>query len=359
MPTVHAFDYLADPTNDAPPVCVIFGNEPFFKTLALKQLRSAVLGEEDVPFATFQGETAEMRDVLDELSTVALFGGGGKRLAVIEGADKFVTLHRPRLEDYVAKPKSGGVLVLVVDLWPSNTKLYKAVDKSGLAIECKAPEKKKDVPDESRICKWLSSWAKSAHQITLPAEPARLMLELVGPEFGILDQELAKVALFAGIGGKVTVEQVRDVVGGWRINSAWELADTIAEGNAALALQQLDKILQSGEKPIALYGQLAWALRRYAMATRIYEEAERQGRKPLLAEAIKASGFRHWEKGKVEEAERQIKQLTRERAGKLYRWLLDIDLALKGSHSNDHRGRWALEQLIFRLSREFAPVRRR
>ena len=61
------------------------------------------------------------------------------------------------------------------------------------------------------------------------------------------------------------------MVGGWRTKSVWELADTAAEGNAAEALKQLDKILQSGEKPIAIFGQLSWALRRYAVATRMFE----------------------------------------------------------------------------------------
>lgn len=361
--THHAFDYLAKPAGFPPQaVCVVFGNEPFLKTLVMKELRRAVLGEDDVPFASFEGETAEMRDVLDELSTVALFGGGGRRLAMIAGADKFVTLHRSRLEDYVAKPKSSGVLVLEVEQWLGNTKLFKAVDASGLAIECRVPEKaagRNKVLDEGRLCKWLSSWALSEHKLTLSGECAKLMLELVGPEFGLLDQELAKLSLFAGVGGKATPEQVRDVVGGWRTKSVWELADLAAEGNAAEALRQLDKILQSGEKPIAIFGQLSWALRRYAVATRMFEQAERQGRRPSLPEAIKASGFRHWESGVLEATEAQLKQLGRERAGKLYRWLLDLDLSLKGSHSPEHRGRWAVEQLILRMARDLAPAKRR
>lgn len=361
--TCHAFDYLAKPAGFPPlGVCVVFGNEPFLKTLVLKELRRAILGEDDVPYASFEGESAEMRDVLDELSTVALFGGGGKRLAIVEEADKFVSLHRPKLEDYVAKPKANGVLVLEVDQWLSNTKLFKAVDASGLAIECRVPEKavgRNKVLDEGKLCKWLSTRATSEHQLTLSAECARLMLELVGPEFGLLEQELAKLALFAGVGGKTTPEQVRDVVGGWRTKSVWELADTAAEGNAAEALKQLDKILQSGEKPIALFGQLSWALRRYAVATRMFEQSEREGRRPSLPDAIKNSGFRHWESGVLERTETQLKQLGRERAGRLHRWLLDLDLSLKGSHSSDQRARWAVEQLILRMARDLAPAKRR
>jgi hypothetical protein len=34
------------------------------------------------------------------------------------------------------------VLVLDVDEWPANTRLYKALDQSGLQIDCRPPQKK-------------------------------------------------------------------------------------------------------------------------------------------------------------------------------------------------------------------------
>ena len=50
--------------------------------------------------------------------------------------------NRQRLEDYAAKPRASGVLVLDVDEWPANTRLYKALDQSGLQIDCRPPQKK-------------------------------------------------------------------------------------------------------------------------------------------------------------------------------------------------------------------------
>ena len=75
----------------------------------------------------------DWRDVADELATVSLFGGGRPRLVILERADDFVSANRQRLEDYVAKPSRSGVLVLEVDEWAANTRLYKALDQSGLA----------------------------------------------------------------------------------------------------------------------------------------------------------------------------------------------------------------------------------
>ena len=43
------------------------------------------------------------------------------------------------------------------------------------------------------------------------------------------------------------------------------------------------------------------------------------------------------------DAIRAMKQMSRERTRKLYRWLLETDLALKGTHSSPVRSRFALD----------------
>ena len=87
--------------------------------------------------------------------------------------------------------------MLLVAAWPSNTRLYEAVADRGLAIDCRPPEKtvgKRKVLDEARICSWLGQWASTRHAIRLRPQAARLMLELVGPEFGLLDRETCQAA---------------------------------------------------------------------------------------------------------------------------------------------------------------------
>ncbi len=351
MPTTHAFDFLAEP-NFSSPVVVAFGDEPFLKRLVLQSLRDQVLGDdEDTPYATFEGKGTEWRDVVDEVSTVSLFGGGRPRLVIVEQADDFVSRNRSKLEDYFAAPASSGILVLEVGQWPSNTRLYKAIDKSGLQIACRPPLKGKSL-DKRRLIKWLQEWGKSQHQASLAPRAAELLLDLEGPELGLLDQDLAKLALYTAKDGKVTEQMVRDVVGGWRAKTTWDLIDAAADGNSAEALLQLDRLLQSGEHPLALLGQIAWSLRRFAAATRIYQLAEAENRRIKLSDALQQAGFKAWPQGALENADRQLVQLGRERAGRLFQWLLEADLALKGSHSTPERSRFVLERLFLRLGKE-------
>ena len=164
---LHAVDYLAACEKHPPQaVCAVFGADPFLKRQVLLRIRQAVLGtgEGDISLTSFEGKTAKLADIQDELSTLAMFGDG-KRMAVVEEADDFVTRFRAELEDYVAKPSATGVLVLELKTLAANTRLYKAIDAAGLLVDCNAPA-------AAGIAKWLRSWAKQAHGFQLDASAA-------------------------------------------------------------------------------------------------------------------------------------------------------------------------------------------
>ena len=89
-------------------------------------------------------------------------------------------------------------------------------------------------------------------------------------------------------------------------------------------------------------------------ATRIIEDAQSQRRRINLRDALVEAGIKPFALGK---AEAQLRQLGRARGAKLYRWLLEADLALKGSSSSPPRARLVLEQLIARLAKPMAASR--
>jgi DNA polymerase III subunit delta len=335
-----ALDYLNDPAKYPPrPVCAAFGSEAFLRRQVILVLRAAVLGGDDAELSltTFEGRDTLFRDVHEVLSTVAMFGGG-HRLAVVENADDFVTRYRQQLEDYVARPSRSGVLVLEVDSLPSNTRLYKAVAADGLLVDC-------GPPPPARLGKWLSEWGKQHHRIALAPAAAEMLVELIGPELGLLDQEMAKLALLAGDDRKVTPEMVNSSVGGWRVRTAWEMLDAAMEGQVGDAMLQLDRLLSSGEQPVGILAQISATLRRFAAATRLVIQAEAAKRRINLREALEQAGVRSFV---VQKTERQLRRLGRQRGAQLYRWLLQADLDLKGESTMPPR--LVIERLILRLA---------
>jgi len=336
---VPAVEYLAEPDKHAPAaVCALFGDEPFLHRQSLICIRAAVLGGEegDFSYTAFDGAEAELRDVLDELATVAMFGA--RRLVVVEEADPFVTRYRAELEDYVARPAPTGVLVLSLKSLPANTRLYKAVASAGLLVDCNAPP-------AARLARWLSPWAKKTHKVQLPHAAAEMLIEMIGPELGLLDQELAKLAVSAGDRKKLTPEMISQSVGGWRAKTTWEMLDAALDGDVRGAMTQLDRLLAGGENPIGLLAQIAATLRRFAAATRLVLEAESAGRPVALRPALQQAGVRPFV---LEKAERRLRRLGRRRGNLLYGWLLQADLDLKGASRLPPRA--VLERLIVRLS---------
>ncbi|MCI0331785.1 MAG: DNA polymerase III subunit delta [Planctomycetes bacterium] len=340
---VNALEYLSQTDkHPIPAVCAIFGDDAFLKSEVLAAIRRHVLeGDDSFSLTTFTGKEAQLREVLDALATVSLFGGG-RRLVIVEEADPFVTEYRSQLEDYVAKPAKGGVLVLDVKTWPGNTRLAKAVAADGLAIECKTPA-------ERQLKSWLVERAKAEHQVRLDAAAADALLELVPPELGILVQEVAKLALMAGDGQVIDVKLVRENVGGWRARTTWDMIDAAADGRAAAALAQLDRLIAAGEKPHGLLPQMASSLRRFATAMELIEAADARRQRLPLRNALSQAGVLPF---KLNDAERQLRQIGRARAKQLTRWLLAADLAIKSHNSADDAARIELERLIVRLAAE-------
>ncbi|MDI9445678.1 MAG: DNA polymerase III subunit delta [Pirellulaceae bacterium] len=338
--TVHAVAYLAAPAKHAPKaVNVVYGNDAFLKRLVLSALKKNALGSDDAGFSrsVFEGEKAVLKDVLDELSTVAMFGGG-RRLVVIEDADNFVSLNRAKLEAYAEDPLPTGRLILEVKSWPTSTRLHRIIAETGLPVEC-------STPSGAQLSNWLVAWARQSHRAELEPGAARMMVEIVGPELGLLDQEIAKLALAVPEGAAISAKLVAERVGSWRARTAWEMIDAALAGNLREALVQLDRLLRAGEAPLGILAQISATLRRLAAATRLVLSAEAQRQRVTLRSALAEAQVRTFV---LDKSERQLKHLGRDRGRQLYRWLLEADLALKGDSALP--GRLILENLLIRLA---------
>src|SRR5689334_5594484 len=127
-PRMDSLDFLDRKAEKAPrPIYVLHGEERLLKRRVLAALRALVLGPEDDGFgvSSHAGDKADYSTISTELASVGIFSP--RRLVVVEDADPFVTRERTRLEKYVGTPYATGVLLLDVQSWPSNTRLYKLI----------------------------------------------------------------------------------------------------------------------------------------------------------------------------------------------------------------------------------------
>lgn len=328
---------------ELPPVVVMFGDDHFLRQQTTRHLLGlAKIPAEDVKM--FDGEDCLWRDVHDELATVSLFDPDDRRVAIVRNGDDLVKASRAAMEKWFGSPVPLSLLLLEVSSFPSNTKLFKIAAEKGMCLECAAP-KGKAVED------WIKKWGAAVHKITLTAAQAGFILDRVGPDFGLLDQELAKAALYAADNGKIDDEKLKVAIGSWRTQTVWDIVAATVEGRTSHALEQLHKVIQAGESPMAIVPQMAWSLRRFGNATHLVAQAERLRQKPNLRDALARAGFRPYELGT---AEAQLRRLGRVRGLAMLDWLLDLDMKLKLSHSHDGRDVFAIEEFIVRMAGDSA-----
>ena len=358
MKPIPVQDYLWDITKyPAKPVCVVYGDDAFLRSSAVRHIRDQVLAAEDAEFSLrqFDGDSVrlEFTEVLRELQTTAMFGGG-QRVVRVDEADTFVSKYRVKLEEYVEKPSAQAVLLLQLKSFPATTKLFKQLAATGLLIEAKIPAEKdipKVVPD------WVVRWSKHQYQTPCDKAAADMIVERIGVEHGtgLIDQELSKLSLMVTDTKKgITPELVEQAVGSWRTRTVFEMLDLALAGKTVAAVRQLNALVSAGEDPIGILAPISATLRKLAMATEIIVDAERHGRKVTVRAALEKAGIGDksnnawWKNQLLEKTEKQLSQLGRHRGGKLSDWLLQLDFDLKGNSRSEKR--LLLEMFIIKLS---------
>ncbi|MGL4594220.1 MAG: DNA polymerase III subunit delta [Thermoguttaceae bacterium] len=339
---VSVHEYLWDSAAyPAKAICVVFGDDPFLKFHAVRNLRQSILHGEDAEFSLtrFDGNTAEMQNVYKELSTLSMFGGD-RRAVIVEDADSFVTKNRDKLEQYAEKPQQKSVLILVLQSFPGNTRLYKRLAETGLLIEAKTLS-------EREMPSWVVKWSQHSNNVKCNKDAAALLVERVGAEHGILDQELDKLALIVPANGRITMEMVEKNVGSWRTQSVFAMLDAALMGDSAKAIRFLNQLFASGEDSTGILARIGSSLRKYGAATKLILDAEKNRKEISVSSALSRAGVGAY----LEKAESQLKQIGRHRGAKLLDWLLQVDLDLKGGSSgNKEQLRHVLENFVIRLA---------
>jgi DNA polymerase III subunit delta len=331
---MQALEFLRDPSSPGvKPVYVVYGDDVYLRHESLAAISRVSLAGEDADMAItrFAGDRASLSDVLDEVRTLPFLSR--RRIAIVEEAESFVTAHRKELEAYVEHPSHTASLVFSVKTWPSNTKLAKRVDVVGLALECKTPT-------EASLPSWLVDLTKSLGA-KVDQDTARFLVELVGPEAGLLASEVEKLVVFVGDRKVIRRDDVARMVGAGRVDKIWDALEAATTGQTAKAIHDIDRLLITGEYPVGLLAAMSFSLRR------IHHAGMLRRSRMSLDDACRAAGVT-WPK-QVKAMERQHAHLGPARVARLPEMLLKADLDLKGSSQLPERV--VLERLIVELGR--------
>ncbi|MFW6132344.1 MAG: DNA polymerase III subunit delta [Planctomycetota bacterium] len=303
-------------------VYVLNGADAFLRDARRRELIAHVIGDADPQVAvTSTDADAELADVLDELRTVPFLAP--RRVVVVRDADAFVKRHRPALENYLQAPSDCAVLVLEVNSFGANTRLYKLVKRIGHILDCSPP-------DAGAVGQRLGELARRRGK-TLARDAAELLAQWIGTDLAGLDGEIEKLALYVGDRERITADDVGQVVTATAGPGAFALTNAIAAGDVPAALNALEGMLSVRGEEFRTLGLLTWHLRRALKARRQIDA----GRTPDV----------NMPAGPKRQFLAMVRRRPRQRLEGDFRALLRTDLGLK----TGLRPHAAMQHLVVRL----------
>lgn len=206
---------------------LIFGEEAYLRDQTREKLIAALSeGLNEMNINRFTGDNVDEGAIIDSAETLPFFND--YRLIIVEDAGLFKGSDHP-LADYLFGMPDTVRFVFVEHTLDKRTRLYKAIDKEGLTIEC-------DTPSEKDILTWIGVRCKQGEKKITQGAATRL-LESVGTDMLMLSQEIEKLIAYAKERDAITEDDVNAVCATYITGRIFEMTDAIADGNRERALE--------------------------------------------------------------------------------------------------------------------------
>jgi DNA polymerase-3 subunit delta len=278
------------------PVYLIAGSDLPKISLALRRLRGRV---EEGSIEHLFAESSSGDDAVAATNALGLFGGG-ERLVVVEGIERWKKADTEAVTAYLASPTPGAVLALVGD--PSRLAgLEDACKQAGDVLRFDLPLKGRgrqlDYP----------AWTRAQFEragVRVDHDTAERLVELVGEDAFALQGEVEKIAAWAG-GAPVGASEVELLAAPASERSTFALVNAWGARNVAEALRACEDELLREPEPFRIAARIVAHVSRVRAVQRLLEEglgvsdvAGRLGlRYPPRREAAEAANYSREELG--------------------------------------------------------------
>jgi DNA polymerase-3 subunit delta len=309
----------------APVYCL--SGERYLVDAAYVAIRAAVLGQAGAA-AGFNHDTFELKEsgleaCLGTARTLPMMAK--RRLVVGKGIDQVKADLLGPLVAYVADPNPSTCLVLIAEKVDVRFKAFVALRKAGFLYVFQPLR-------DNALAGWLRTEAR-ARKIEIAGDAVGALAELAGPELGRLSQALDQLALYAGVGRPITVDDVEELIAETRQRNVFELTKAIGAGDVPRALGLLANMLRNREPALRIQFMLARQMRQIWRAKELVAAGAARGE---IAGAIGMSPYF------LDDVLVPAKRMARATLARAFERLYRSDVALKSSRVDE-------ELLISRL----------
>lgn len=211
-------------------------------------IHTAAAGEDlSLGLDDFFNDEYLLASAVDAAQTPPMFTS--RRVVVARGIGRFGADEIETLLTYLTGPSPTTTLILTSGGGQIGRKVVDAVKKVGTVIDTGAPSGK------ARQA-WLSERLADA-PVRLDARAAQRLADHLGDDLGRLHGILDVLAAVHGTGVRLSADDVDPFLGAAGAGAPWDLTDAIDRGDTASALDQLGRLLGSGERhPLQIIGTL-------------------------------------------------------------------------------------------------------
>ena len=205
-----------------------------------------------------------------------------------------------------------------------------------------------DIP--SNMNGWMSQRA-ALYGATIEPRAAQLLAERVGEDLLLADSEIAKLATYTNAERPIAAEDVELLTAFTPEANIWHMVDALAERNGERAMLLLRQLLDAGDEPLRLFGMM---VRQYRLLIQMREHLDNGG---TPNSAMQTMGIKDFIARKLSG---QARRYSMEQLERIYRYLLEMDISMKGGISGDPSEggsidrldpAFALEEFVAKLSR--------
>ncbi|HEX5135810.1 MAG TPA: DNA polymerase III subunit delta [Planctomycetota bacterium] len=215
-------------------VVLILGPERF---LARQAVEGVLARNPGLEVTRYTGEGTLPSQVLDDVRTPTLFGGG--RLVVVDDAGDLLKGALEAFAAYAAHPTPAALLVLVAHGLDGRLKGAKQLKEAAEVIPCEAPR-----PYE--LARWIRERARDAYGLQAGDAAAGALRRLVGDDLGLLDAALARLREQLLPRVFLRPEDIEGSTEDHRSPAIFEPGNALEEGDLPAALRAVASAFEEG-----------------------------------------------------------------------------------------------------------------
>ncbi len=257
---IHALD-----KGDIRPLIYLHGDEPYLMEKAVRRLQDILVPPDlrDFNMEVFYGNESSGGHIAEAAATLPMFAEW--RLVLVKKADALPAASLEDLARYIENPSPSTCLVFLGEKIDQRKKFFAEFKKRGELVECKRLY-------ENQLGAFIKAEA-AARGKRIESAAAEMLVYLVGNNLQELVSEVEKAVLYVGGRDTVTAPDIREIASDTRVNSVFELADSLGEKKIDRALRSLDTLIEGGEAPLLV---LAMITRHYRQLWKVRELLDRK-----------------------------------------------------------------------------------